>query len=85
MMKGCAPKLCPEAARYGDQLTWKRLRIRPGRAMGRASPLSPSLSYNGRTTTVLGALRVKGDPATAVMDVGVMVKTYSLLVAWLVA
>src|SRR4051812_24902108 len=30
-------------------------------------------SYNGRTTSVLGPLRVKGDPATGVMEVGVMV------------
>lgn len=79
------PKLCPEADKYRNQLTWNRLESEGCWAMGRASPLSPSLSYNGRTTTVLGALRVKGDPATAVMDVGVMVKTYSLLVAWLVA
>ena len=46
---------------------------------------SPSLGYNGRTTRVLGPLRVKGDPATGLMEVGVMVKTYSLLVARLVA
>ena len=45
----------------------------------------PSLGYNGRTTRVLGPLRVKGDPATGLMEVGVMVKTYSLLVARLVA
>ena len=45
----------------------------------------PILGYNGRTTRVLGPLRVKGDPATGLMEVGVMVKTYSLLVARLVA
>ena len=54
-------------------------------AMGMASPLPPSPGYNGRTTRVLGRLRVKGDPATGLMEVGVMVKTYSLLVARLVA
>jgi len=52
---------------------------------GIASPLSPSLGYNGRTTRVVGPLRVKGDPTTGLMEVGVMVKTYSLLVARLVA
>ena len=46
---------------------------------------SPHRFYNGRTTRVLGPLRVKGDPATGLMEVGVMVKTYSLLVARLVA
>src|ERR1700756_5986 len=48
-----------------------------------ALPIAPG--YNGRTTRVLGPLRVKGDPATGLMEVGVMVKTYSLLVARLVA
>jgi hypothetical protein len=53
--------------------------------MGLASLLPPSLGYSGRTTRVLGPLRVSGDPATGVMEVVVMVKTYSLLVEWLVA
>ena len=45
----------------------------------------PSPDYKGRTTRVLGPLRLKGEPATGVMELGVMVKTYSLLVARLVA
>lgn len=53
--------------------------------MGMASQLSPSLGYIGRTTRALGPLSVNGDPATGLMEVGVMVKTYSLLVARLVA
>jgi hypothetical protein len=43
------------------------------------------LPYNDRTTRVLGPLRVKGDPATGLTEVGVIVKTYRVLLARLVA
>jgi hypothetical protein len=49
------------------------------------SALPLSLGYNGRTTRVLGPLSLNGDPATGLMGVGVIMKTYSLLVTRLVA
>jgi hypothetical protein len=70
-------------AHRSDRASAMRLKVLGNRDGISALPLS--LGYNGRTTRVLGPLSLNGDPATGLMGVGVIMKTYSLLVTRLVA